>query len=80
MFDAQLYRDKAEIEHWKERDPIKRFGEWSMSCGLLHKNDVEALEKDAASEVEKAVAFAEAGPWEPVSDLAKYVLMDRVPS
>ena len=80
MFDAQLYRDKAEVERWKERDPIRRFGEWAVSSGLLHKDDVASLEKDAGSEVEKAVAFAEEGAWEPVSDLAKYVLMDRVPS
>jgi pyruvate dehydrogenase E1 component alpha subunit len=80
MFDAQLYRDKAEIEHWKERDPIKRFGEWAVSSGLLHKDDVTSFEKDAATEVEKAVAFAEEGVWEPVGDLTKYVLMDKVPS
>ena len=80
MFDAQLYRDKAEIERWKERDPIKRFGEWAVACGLLHPSDVMALEKDAATEVEAAVSFAERGAWEPVEDLGRHVLMDKVPS
>ena len=80
MFDAQLYRDKAEIEHWKERDPIKRFGEWAVASGLLHDSDVAALGKDAAAEVEAAVAFAEKGAWEPVGDLGKYTLMDKVPA
>ena len=79
MFDAQLYRDKAEVERWKERDPIKRFGEWAVASGLLHKTDTSVLEKDAAAEVEAAVAFAESGPWEPVSDLSRYTLMDAVP-
>ncbi|MBS0519220.1 MAG: pyruvate dehydrogenase (acetyl-transferring) E1 component subunit alpha [Proteobacteria bacterium] len=80
MFDAQLYRDKAEIERWKERDPIRRFGEWAVASSLLHKDDIAALEKEAASEVDAAVAFAEAGPWEPVGDLSKFVLMDKVPA
>ncbi len=80
MFDAQLYRDKAEVERWKERDPIKRFSEWAIASGLLHRDDVAALEKEAAAEVDAAVAFAEAGAWEPVGDLAKFVLMDKVPA
>jgi pyruvate dehydrogenase E1 component alpha subunit len=80
MFDAQLYRDKAEIERWRERDPIKRFAEWAVASGLLHKGDREALEKAAMAEVEASVAFAEAGPWEPVGELCRYTLMDEVPA
>jgi pyruvate dehydrogenase E1 component alpha subunit len=79
MFDAQLYRHKAEVERWKERDPIKRFGEWAVASGLLHKSDISGLERDATAEVEAAVAFAESGPWEPVSELGRYTLMDAVP-
>jgi pyruvate dehydrogenase E1 component alpha subunit len=80
MFDAQLYRDKAEVERWKERDPIKRFSDWAVASGLLHKEDVQMLEKQAATEVDAAVAFAEAGPWEPVGELCRYTLMDAVPT
>jgi TPP-dependent pyruvate/acetoin dehydrogenase alpha subunit len=80
MFDAQLYRDKAEIERWKERDPIKRFGDWALASGLLHKQDVVTLEKEAAAEVEASVGFAEAGAWEPVADLCRYTLMESVPT
>ena len=80
MFDAQLYRDRSEIERWKERDPIKRFADWSVAAALLHKADIAALEKAAALEVDSAVAFAEAGGWEPVTDLARFVLMDKVPA
>lgn len=80
MFDAQLYRDKAEVERWKERDPIKRFGEWAVACGLLHSEDIGILEKKASDEVEAAVAFAEAGAWEPVADLCRYTLMETVPT
>jgi len=80
MFDAQFYRDRTEVERWKERDPIKRFGDWAVASGLLHKEEVAALEGEAAAEVDAAVAFAEAAAWEPVGDLTRYVLMDEAPS
>jgi len=32
------------------------------------------METAIAQEIEKAVAFAESGPWEPVEDLLKDVL------
>jgi len=80
MFDAQLYRDKAEVERWKERDPIKRFSEWATASGLLHREDTVLLETGASAEVDAAVSFAEAGAWEPVEDLGRYTLMDAVPS
>ena len=73
MFDAELYRDKAEVEAWKKRGPIERFGGWLRETRTLHEADFEAIERDAAAEVDAAVAFAEAGTWESVSDLARYV-------
>ncbi|MFO0996946.1 MAG: pyruvate dehydrogenase (acetyl-transferring) E1 component subunit alpha [Alphaproteobacteria bacterium] len=69
MFDPELYRDKAEVEHAKERDPIHLFQDWSLSAGLLHDTDVTAIEVTVAAEIDDAVAFAEAASWEPVEDL-----------
>jgi len=71
MFDAQLYRSKAEVEEWRNQDPIIRFSAWLRESSLLHDTDVTGIEKDADREVEEAVAFAEAGTWEPVADLCK---------
>jgi pyruvate dehydrogenase E1 component alpha subunit len=73
MFDPDLYRDKAEIEEWKKRDPISRFKDWILSTNLAHREDIEALEADVAYELEAAVSFAEAAPWEPVEDLTRDV-------
>jgi pyruvate dehydrogenase E1 component alpha subunit len=74
MFDAQLYRDKAEIETWKHRDPIDRFAKWATATGGLHDKDIAEIEAAVAAEVEASVAFAEAGSWEPVSELARHVM------
>ena len=74
MFDPELYRDKAEVEAWKERDPIRRFAEWLIALGTLHPGDHEALEREVAEEVQAAVAFAEAGTLEPVENLTRDVI------
>ncbi|MEN2789540.1 pyruvate dehydrogenase (acetyl-transferring) E1 component subunit alpha [Sphingomonas oligophenolica] len=72
MFDPQLYRDKAEVALWQERDPISRFRDWAIAAGEVHAGDVAAIEAEVAREVGAAVAFAEAGTWEPVADLLKH--------
>ncbi len=77
MFDAQLYRKKDEVEHWKERDPIKRFGDWLRQANVVREADFKRVEDDVAAEVAASVAFAEAGTWEPVEDLARDVMTPR---
>lgn len=74
MFDAQLYRDKAEVEAWRTRGPILRFRDWLLDNGLLHAEEVAAIEARIEAEIAEAVAFAEAGAWEPVEDLGTHVL------
>lgn len=73
MFDPQLYRNKAEVEKWMERDPIRLFQDWALVAGELHQQDVDAIEAEVQREIDEAVAYAEAGSWEPVEDLMKHV-------
>ncbi|MFV8753369.1 pyruvate dehydrogenase (acetyl-transferring) E1 component subunit alpha [Nannocystaceae bacterium ST9] len=73
MFDAQLYRDKAEVEHWKLRDPIVLFAELLRVRGLLDDAALAELEAEVAREVADAIAFAEAGTLEPIEQLARFV-------
>jgi pyruvate dehydrogenase E1 component alpha subunit/2-oxoisovalerate dehydrogenase E1 component len=80
MFDAQLYRQKEEIERWRARDPLRRLKDWLEENGLLHAGDLERIEAEVQAEIEAAVAFAEAGTWEPVEELARFVTMTEVPA
>ena len=73
MYDPDLYRDKAEIERWKKRDPIPAFLARALKQGSLAEADLAAIEKSAQQEIEGAIAFAEAGTLEPVEDLTKDV-------
>ncbi|HEX6549187.1 MAG TPA: thiamine pyrophosphate-dependent enzyme, partial [Gammaproteobacteria bacterium] len=73
MFDPELYRDKAEVDTWKQRDPITLFAALMQRHGLLSDDERTAMEDDIASRVESAAAFAEAGHWEPVETLLNNV-------
>jgi pyruvate dehydrogenase E1 component alpha subunit len=73
MFDPELYRDKAEVEAWKARGPIHTYTARLKAQGLLTEADFLALDDTVGEEVQRAVAFAEAGTWEPVADLARDV-------
>ena len=73
MFDPDLYRDKAEVEAWKQRGPIHNLTNRLKAEGRLTEEQFVALDAEAQREVEAAVAFAEAGTWEPVADLARDV-------
>jgi TPP-dependent pyruvate/acetoin dehydrogenase alpha subunit len=73
MYDPELYRDKAEVEHWKKRCPVEGFAAQLRASRLLTDRDWVDLEAGVAAQVTEAVAAAEAGPWEPVEDLLKDV-------
>jgi pyruvate dehydrogenase E1 component subunit alpha len=73
MFDAELYRDKAEVELWKERDPIAALTSVLNAQDRTNDTLIQALHESVSEEVDEAVEFAEAGSWEPVSDLLKDV-------
>lgn len=71
MYNAELYRSKEEVAQWKQRDPIASFEHSLRVNAWLHDADIEKMETAIATEIAEAVAFAEAGEWEPIEDLAK---------
>lgn len=76
MYDAELYRTKDEVNEWKRRDPIATFEQNLRAAGLLRDEDLQQIEAAIATEIEDAVAFAEAAAWEPIEDLNKDVYTD----
>ena len=73
MFDAELYRDKSEVEEWKKKGPLITFENRLKEMDLYATIDIKELEKEVAKTVEDAVKFAEDGTLEPVEDLKKFV-------
>ena len=73
MFDAELYREKREVDAWKKKDPIPALQRQLLDYELATEDDFSELAEKVEIEVQKAVDFAEAGTWESVDDLTKYV-------
>jgi pyruvate dehydrogenase E1 component alpha subunit len=74
MFDPELYRDKKEVEAWKTRGPIHTFTARLKLQGQLTEDQFVEMDRAAMAEVDAAVAFAEAGTWEPVAELTRHVM------
>lgn len=77
MFDAELYRSKAEVEKWKQRCPIAGLTGRLEREGVLGSAGLEGIEAQVQAEIDAAVAYAEAGTWEPIEDLARDVYTPR---
>jgi pyruvate dehydrogenase E1 component alpha subunit len=77
MFDAELYRDKSEVEEWKKKDSIPRLQQLLLNENIITQNEIGEINKKVEEDVQKAVDFAEAGTWEPVEDLTKFVYSEN---
>lgn len=73
MFDPQLYRSKEEVEQWKARDPIVLLADRMRKAGMVHDDEILAIEEEAKAEIADAVRFAEEATLEAVADLARFV-------
>jgi pyruvate dehydrogenase E1 component alpha subunit len=77
MFDPERYRERAEVERWMERDPIRSLqGELEASDHLAPER-WSALQEEVDAEIDAAVAFAEAGTLEPLEELTRFVTSER---
>lgn len=77
MFDAELYRDKKEVEEWKKRDPIPKLQQLLIDKHGVMQKDLDVAIKNADTEVQRAIDFAEAGTWEPINNLTRYVYSEN---
>lgn len=72
MFDAELYRERSEVDEWKKRDPITQYQQHLT----LGEQDIKAMDVEVAAEVQRAIDVAEAGTWEPVDSLLRHVIVE----
>jgi len=60
--DAQAYVPKAELEEWREKDPIQRYSRVLLESGAAQAADLEAIDSAIAEEVDREVDAAEKAP------------------
>jgi pyruvate dehydrogenase E1 component alpha subunit len=73
MYDPDRYRDKAEIERWRERDPLLLSAARITELGLVDAEYLAAMDAEVDAEVDASVAVAEAGTMEDVAHLERHV-------
>ncbi|MGW4592720.1 pyruvate dehydrogenase (acetyl-transferring) E1 component subunit alpha [Amycolatopsis thermoflava] len=77
MYDPERYRDKAEVQRWKQHDPIPALAQRLLAEGSLTQDRLTELESEVDKEIAEAVSAAEAAPLEPAADLTRFVYSER---
>ncbi|WP_254271967.1 pyruvate dehydrogenase (acetyl-transferring) E1 component subunit alpha [Haloarcula marina] len=63
--DPDVYRDEEEVEAWRERDPLARFGAFLWDRGLLDRERVDAIDEAVDDRLAEMVDKAEAYDGDP---------------
>jgi pyruvate dehydrogenase E1 component alpha subunit len=77
MFDAELYREKAEVEEWKKRDPILQFQQFMLQQKWITEEEIELMNMKIERKIQISVDFAEAGTCEPLEELTNFVYSEK---
>jgi pyruvate dehydrogenase E1 component alpha subunit len=79
MYDPERYRPKAEVEAWRERDPITLYTQALRADEVITDDDLAGVEEAVVAEIDAAVAAAEDSELEPVEDLTRFVYSEVAP-
>jgi Pyruvate/2-oxoglutarate dehydrogenase complex, dehydrogenase (E1) component, eukaryotic type, alpha subunit len=71
--DKQEYKDTAEVEAWRQKDPIERFGRQLRDEKFITSKMIAELKQAVETEVRGAVDFARAAAMPEPQDLELYL-------
>ena len=77
MSDPQKYRDKEEVEEYKQRDPIDHVLKVLKDQYNVEDVLIEEINERVKAEVEESVKFAEESPWPNEDELLKDVYVQE---
>jgi 2-oxoisovalerate dehydrogenase E1 component subunit alpha len=77
--DASRYRDEAEVEAWRERDPIERYRTHLLETGAIDEAFVPACEEEAEAWVADVRAELTALGLPPASEMFDHAFADPPP-
>lgn len=78
MGDPERYRTKAEIELWRERDPLCRIEDQMTADGRASFDDFTRIQKEAAAAVDEIVKFAEESPEPADAALWEHIFVNPI--
>jgi pyruvate dehydrogenase E1 component alpha subunit len=71
--DRNRYRTREEIDAWSARDPIVRFENELLQCGLLDAASIATLREEVEAQIEAGLEFAQNSPSPARAELTRYV-------
>lgn len=71
--DKELYRTKAEVDEWREKDPIVRLQNWLVAQKLLSQDEADAYDERVEAELDAAIDYADGEPEPDLSTLTEDV-------
>jgi 2-oxoisovalerate dehydrogenase E1 component alpha subunit len=74
--DASRYRNDAEVEAWRERDPIDRYRTYLLGSGVIDRAFVRACDEEAAAWVAEIRAAVTALGEPPASEMFDHAYAD----
>ena len=77
MSDPQKYRDKEEVEEYKQKDPIDHVLKVLKDQYNVEDALIEEINERVKAEVEESVKFAEESPWPNEDELLKDVYVQE---
>jgi pyruvate dehydrogenase E1 component alpha subunit len=76
--DPDVYRDEAEVEAWREKDPIDRFEAYLRDRGVVDDDRIETIETEIEETVATLVERAEAVDGDP-AEMFAYTYAEPTP-
>ena len=73
MADAELYRTKEEVEHWRKLDPIVQLSKKLIAASTITTAGMAAMQARADAVAADAARFAEGSPNPPLESLKRHI-------
>ena len=67
--DSQTYKPPAEVEFWRNRDPIPAFRKSLIEKSVATEEEIDAIDREVVTEVAEAFRHAQDAPWPEISSL-----------
>jgi pyruvate dehydrogenase E1 component alpha subunit len=67
--DPEVYREKEEVEEWRQKDPIENFAKRLEEEGVIESCHLDELREEVEKQVLECVEFADASPEPPLDSL-----------
>jgi len=73
------YREDAEVEEWKRRDPIDIHKALLLEQNIATQEEIDQVESEVKQQIEDAITFARESPYPEPSDLFEDMYANKIP-